>query len=253
MQLEDVLIRVNGKAITVADTLTYLKATGVFHDTICHLVETEAIKARAEAEKALPPEEVVHAFLESKRAHWGLVNAEQLHRFCRTNGVTHEQWLEISETECLWRHLLHRVVDPQAIAAHFTEHAEAMKTLAVSRIVVGEAALAERVAAEAKTEPARFGLLAREHSDEENTARAGGYLGIVKRGMLPESVEAELFQGAQGSVHGPYDEDGVYSIYHIDAIQGADLTPALREEIRGRLFRQWVRGALEACAFERPE
>ena len=40
MEMQDTLIIVNGRKITVADVLVYFKATGVFRDAVCRLASS---------------------------------------------------------------------------------------------------------------------------------------------------------------------------------------------------------------------
>ncbi len=243
MQLDDVLINVDNTSITVHDVITYLKVHGIFRNAVCRLVEAEVIRRKAE-ELGVFREDDFREFLQSKRRYWGLLRAEELHAFCQKNGITHEQWVNCSRDEFLRMVVRRHVITAKKIKEYFATNRDKLLTITVSRIMTSEPEKAKAVLQEAQKDPGKFPELAREHSIEENTRNAGGYLGTVRRGMLPPVVDAAVFAAERGDIIGPFEENGRWTVYHIDAVFCVELDAALKADITERLFQQWLRDAI---------
>ena len=93
-----------------------------------------------------------------------------------------------------------------------------------------------------------FSDLAKEASDDASTAAAGGELGLVGRGDLPESMEQALFALAEGEVSAPVVTDAGYHLVKLLAIQTREL-PAV-EESRDAIIADLEKRAAEVRAIE---
>lgn len=93
-----------------------------------------------------------------------------------------------------------------------------------------------------------FSDLAREASDDASTAAAGGELGLVGRGDLPESMEQALFALAEGEVSAPVVTDAGYHLVKLLAVQTREL-PAV-EESRDAIIADLEKRAAEVRAIE---
>lgn len=253
MELQDALIMVNGNRVTVADVLLQLKVTGVFRDEVCRLVENQVILEKAKELGVTVTDPELYDFAEAKRHHWGLTRAEDMNEYCRANGITMEHWEEVSRSELLRAKIRSKVVEEQAICDYFVSHREWMKTVSVSRIVCSEQAKADEITQLAKDGQEGFSDLARKHSKEVTTRVAGGFLGSVKRGMLPKKLDDAIFDAKVGDLIGPFGENGSWTVYRIDAIRDAELTDTLRREIAERIFAAWLQKAIDDTRFERPK
>ncbi len=93
-----------------------------------------------------------------------------------------------------------------------------------------------------------FADLAKDASDDASTASAGGELGLVGRGDLPESMEQALFALAEGEVSAPVVTDAGYHLVKLLAVQTREL-PAV-EESRDAIVADLKRRAAEVKAIE---
>lgn len=107
---------------------------------------------------------------------------------------------------------------------------------------------AERAAAKAKAEklfsdlkaaPAKFGELARQHSQDPGSAAGGGDLGSFTREMMVKPFADAVFSMRVGELRGPVESDFGYHLIRLDGIRPAVQTPmeTVREEIRTELSR----------------
>ncbi len=85
-----------------------------------------------------------------------------------------------------------------------------------------------------------FGVLARKHSDDADSAGRGGDLGTIRRGILPPELEAIVYALKPGEISGP-----VRTAYGYHLVKLIDYTPerrrpfeAVRKEIEQRLRRR---------------
>jgi hypothetical protein len=250
MKLTDVLIRVDGREITAEDVLVFLKANGIFRNTVCQLVELEVMKRRAADLGIGRDESAFEEYCHRKRRYWGILPTAAMHDFCRKNGITLEQWLEATRLEYIRDSVRGHVVSEEEVQAFFEKHREGLRTVTISRIVCEDEAAARKVLARAEAgEP--FADLARECSREGSTRVAGGYLGTVRRGALAPAVEAPVFAASAGEIVGPLFENGYWTLYRIDGIREPVLDETLRRDISDRLFRRWLQAAIGEVDFRR--
>jgi len=252
MDMQDTLIIVNGKKVKVADVLVQLKATGVFRDTVCRLVEMEVLQQKCVELGIEISEHEFYEFASSKRRFARLTRAEDMHAYCRANGITMEQWHQVAKNELIVMKIRAKVVQEKDIASYFGANREQMKTLSLSRMVSPDQATAKELK-DRVTAGENFYDLARRHSIEEHTRMAGGYLGTVRRKMLPQKVEDVLFSSKVDDVIGPLAEGPYWSVYKVDAIRDADLSGGLKKEISDQIFKEWMQRAIAASRFEKPK
>ena len=252
MQLQDVLIGVNGTQIKVEDVLIYLKVNGAFRDTVCRLVEMQVVTNKSKELGVEVSDAEMYEFAGAKRRYAGLSRAEDMHEYCRNHGITVEHWNQVARNELLLKKTRDMVVRPATILEYFNTHKDLMKTVSVSRIVSRDAAAASDLKDRAHTGGENFSDLARRHSVEENTRMAGGYFGSVRRGMLPPKVDTALFTAALNDVVGPFSENGQWTIYRINGMREPQLNEGVKKEISERLFKVWLQKSISESKFEKP-
>lgn len=251
MEMQDTLIIVNARRITVADVLVYFKATGVFRDAVCRLVELDAIRSKLPELGIEITDAEVFEFAAAKRRFAGLEHAEAMNEYCHKNGITMAQWLAVTADELMLRKVRAKVVAERDVVQYFNQNREALRTVALSRIVCRHEADAKLVARGALANES-FSELARHYSVEESTRQCGGYLGAVRRQMLPAAVDEKVFAARVNDILGPFWQNGYWSVYKIEAIREADLGNASKKEIADQLFKAWLTRAIAASRFEKP-
>lgn len=252
MDLLDTVIIVNGKEIKVETVLVYLKTNGAFKNGICHLVETEVIRDKSKELGIKITDEEFEEYAMAKRRYWGLTRAEDMNNHCKSMGINMEQWRFVNKNEMLRNKVRSKVVKEEDIVNFFTGKQDLFQTAALSRIVLLEKSLAEEVMKKVKTNVLEFSVAARRYSVEENTKIAGGYLGTMKPGMLPEPINKTVFSSRAQEIIGPFHENNHWSIYKIETMNHAKLVESLKKEISNRLFFNWLQQAITESKFEKP-
>jgi len=251
MEMTDTLIIVNGRKITVAEVLVYFKATGFFRDAVCRLVELDVIREKLPALDIGITDEELYEYAGAKRRFAGLEHAEAMNNYCHNNGITMAQWLAVTKDELMLRKVRAKVVAERDVADYFNRNREQMKAVALSRVVCRDEATAKGVRRRALANES-FSELARLFSVEEDTRQLGGFLGAVRRRMLPNAVDERVFAARPNAILGPFCEGGYWSVYKIEAIREAELTNTLKREIADGLFKAWLRQVIAEAKFEKP-
>ncbi len=240
MEMNDVLTAVNGKPISVGDVLVHLKTTGIFRKAIYDLIEREVIAYWSNEVGIEIEDSELHEYVTQRREGLGLADVTAVHEYCRWMGVTYDQWHAALEYE-LWRKkLMEHMYDADTVTTYYRANGAALKSATVSRLVVAELPDAERLARLARDDDHDFSGLARQHSIEENTRVAGGYIGAIKMGILPPEIDEAIFTAELNQVLGPFNQSGYWVLYKIDKIDYAELDESTRRQIAERLFGEWL-------------
>ena len=101
-------------------------------------------------------------------------------------------------------------------------------------------AKAEQLLQQVKQNPARFGELAKQNSQDTGSAANGGDLGVFGRGMMVKPFEDAVFALKQGEISGLVKSDFGYHIIRLIAIKPARVLPfdEVREAIVSKLRQQ---------------
>lgn len=240
MEITDILTSVNGKPITVEDVLIHLKACGTFRNAILELIELEVIESKAAELGITLSEDELYAYTENQRASMGLSDTLRMNEYCSLMGITMDQWYTTMEKDLLRIRLMERLIDQGDIEASFEGQKERLKTVSTSRIVCADQQMSEELSRLLNANPEEFSPLARKHSLEQNTRVAGGYVGNIQPGMLPEEIEERLFQAGEGELVGPLWQNGYWVLYRVEHITHQELNSTMTTQIRESLFQQWL-------------
>jgi peptidyl-prolyl cis-trans isomerase D len=99
---------------------------------------------------------------------------------------------------------------------------------------------AEDLAAQAKANPAKFGELARAHSQDPGSAPQGGELGSNPRGTMVKSFDDAVFAMKPGEIAGPVQSEFGYHVIKLNGVSAAATRPfdEVKAQIETDLRRQ---------------
>lgn len=109
---------------------------------------------------------------------------------------------------------------------------------------------AKELAEQARAPGADFAALAREHSADPGSTAAGGDLGWIEPGMMPEPFEQALFAMEEGEVSAPVKTDFGWHILQLRDIEGAADSGVSFEDARDELTRELVASARDRAYSE---
>lgn len=241
MNMDDVLTTVRGQKILVSDVVTRLKANGVFRRTIYELIEQYVIDLACEGAGLTVEDEDFLRRRERKKMMMGLSDPLALNTYMKANGLTYDAMESYLHHAVMRDVLKESLVTEDLTVATFKRRERDFASVKLARIVVSSRKEADKLLRAARTSTCDFGELARDASAEGSTRFTNGYLGEVRRGMLPTEVDAAVFAAVPGDVVGPFQESGLWSLYKICDIHRPELTDSLRAYLHDQIFDEWLR------------
>ena len=246
----------SGEAVSLRRALRLLKLDfsdaarppGEWAERVVESVVLEQVAAGAGLE---PVEaEVQPLLMDDFRRERQLHATEDTERYLARRGCTADDFWD-AMTLCWKERALRRRYAEEAAEPYFRQHVATYDAALLSELVVEEEDLARELALQVREEGADFGRLARRFSTAESRDRAG-FLGEVRRTTLRAAEAAAVFGGAPQAVVGPYPQRRQYRLLQVHEVRRGVLTPAIRAENRGPLWREWVERQVRAAAAEAP-
>ncbi|MBI1321196.1 MAG: hypothetical protein GC168_19905 [Candidatus Hydrogenedens sp.] len=241
MNVESVVTTVKGEKIRVTDVMVHLKIKGTFRSAIYELIEQKVIQLTMVELGLIIPEEELDRRAASARAALGIEDADYFKRYLSFYGVSADQWREYIHREAACEYLKQHLVTPRKVTEYFRRDPLRFASVSIARIVCRAHEEAARVLDAIAENRQDFVELARLFSADESTRLSGGFIGNVKRGMLPAEVEQQAFECTDNQVIGPFRETALWTIYKIYSVNVPKLSDALKNVIRDQLFSEWLR------------
>jgi len=192
-------------------------------------------------------QEAANAFRERNN----LLKAQDAIQWLEVRGVTVSEWQGWLEEQELIAKFKKAVFEPK-VDTFFAEHKLDFDHATIGRIAAPSESLANELLLQIREEGAVFEEVARKHSVEKSTKDVGGYVGRVTRRDLVAAASSAVFGGKEGSVHGPFKAGKDYHIFRVIALHPATLDDATREQIKSRMFKEWLANARAKAAIEIP-
>jgi putative peptide maturation system protein len=237
-QLSDyVAAEVNGETIRLHDVV---RAAKVLQKTeFLEYAEAAAIFRQAALEHGITvTDEELQQAADEYRAERGLEEVAD------TEAWLAKRHLSLSDLEAVLRDMclqskLQGAMFNGKVDAHFAQNQVDYESATISRIVVGDEALANELAMQIRDDDADFYAAARKHSTEAETRRSGGYVGTVRRGDLSGAEQSAVFGAPAGTVVGPIRGRKDWRLIKVEELHPAALDADTRETIQRELFGQW--------------
>jgi peptidylprolyl isomerase len=245
------LVKIDGKAIELADLVRALRLSGQFDTLVEQFVRDHlTVEAARKAGIRVSEQEVQERADQFRRVR-------RLHRATDTNKYLDAIHVTLDEfeafiTDSLYREkMLERVCNDQAAESYFKLNLPKFESIEVSQIVLDSEGKAKEMVSVLTDDPDSFEEMAREHSIAD-TRGAGGRIGKVMRGSLRTEVEAKVFNAAVGDVLGPFvsPDRTVFEIFRVDARRAGTLDEATRTEVKRILREEWLRARAQEHKIE---
>jgi hypothetical protein len=241
MELGTAVTTVKGDAITVEDVILHLKAKGTFRTAIYEIIEQRVVEYKLREYDVTLAQAEIDERVQARRTTLGLWDEAAFAAYLKHFGLARDQWLETISAEMRRERLRDVIVTKELVQNYYRQNSSRFTSISVARIACRTKADAERALAAATDSLADFVELARQYSVDENTRFSGGYIGNLKRGMLPSEVDERAFACRDDGVIGPFNENGMWTIYKIYSRTVTKLNEALAKQIKDVIFEEWLR------------
>ena len=241
MELGTAVTTVKGDPITVADVILHLKAKGTFRTAIYEIIEQRVIEYKLREHAVTLPQADIDERVQTRRTALGLWDEAAFASYLKHFGLAKEQWLETISAEMRRERLRDAVVTKDLVQNYYRQNSARFTSVSIARIACRTRADAERALAAVGARQADFVELARTYSVDDNTRLSGGYIGNLKRGMLPAEVDERAFACGENEIIGPFSENGLWTIYKVYSRTVTKLNDALTKQIKDHIFEEWLR------------
>ena len=187
------VVKIDGKAIDLAEFVQVLKLTGQFEALLEQFVRDRLAALGARKAGIQVSEAEIQERADQFRRVRGLHRASDTNKYLDAMRVSVEEFEAFITNSVYQEKMLGKVCSEQAVLGYFKLNSPKFDSIEVSHIVLDSEAKAKEMIAVLRDDPDSFEEMAREHSIAE-TREKGGLIGKVLRGSLRSDVEAKVFR-----------------------------------------------------------
>ncbi|HEX2029032.1 MAG TPA: peptidylprolyl isomerase [Nitriliruptorales bacterium] len=235
----------------------YGQVQQIQRDTLAQLIQDEIVaQAATELGIDVSDQQVEERFQDFAREFEGEEGLrEEIRRRGRTEADVRGQIAALERRQLLEEHFSEQdEVDAAEVRAAYRERLESQYTVAnVAHILVEERADARRIIDQLRA-GADFAQLAREHSQDQASARNAGSLGENPRGTFVEEFDAAVWNAEPGEIVGPVQTRFGFHVIRVDALRELpfqEVEQSLRQELAQQASREaldtWLSEALASA------
>ena len=244
------LLKIENKPVTNNHVVVRLKAKGEYKKALSEGMIYTAIKIYAEKNNISISDEELQSYADKKRKELGLFSTAETEKYLSSLGISIDQWADNIEEELLKKKVKEKVITEDVINSYYNENKLRFMCVPLHKIIVKDKAMVEEIKLQIEDEDEEFEALAKKYSLDKNTAASGGYMGVIQRGHLPVEIESQIFAAQENEILGPFQEDGMYSIYKTGKVVNPELDSTMKENITAGLFDLWTNNLLGSLKIE---
>jgi parvulin-like peptidyl-prolyl isomerase len=163
----------------------------------------------------------------------------------RSKKLTPEEFQATIYRSLLTEKLKYQLFQPQ-LESEFMRCKPLFDQVEFSRILVRQQEQAEEIYFQLRDGEATFPKLASLYSEGEER-HTQGWVGPLRLYQLPQTIARIIYQDmGQGQVYPPVQVGSVYWIIRIERFAAARFTQVIQEELRNRLFEEWLKRKAKA-------
>lgn len=230
-------ITIDDREISLKQALGYLRASGDLQQFMTRILRQYAIERELEnrTDLEVDPSRVEQAIVDFRLQN-NLVPAERFDKWLQSQGLTYSTFRE-QITSGLKIESLKQEVTASKCEEFFNKNQAKFEQAVLSRIVVGEPALAEDLKRQLD-DGAAFETLVKEHSTTGDRV-FNGMMGAVSIGQLPEPLRVALDGAEPGDIVGPVEFERRYSLLRLEQRLPVSLEGQVKQNLQNQFFEQW--------------
>lgn len=243
-----IVARIDQEAISAEEFVRLLKLQGKLDSLLEKvLIDKLLVHAAKTAEIKISAEEVQDRVDQFRRVN-NLHRAQDTIEYLDNIEISVDKLEEFIVEMISKEKMRESIMDNAAIDHFYKHHYPSFERIGLSHITLDSIAKAQEIAAILEEEPESFTDLAREHSLSDDTRENGGYLGKIPRGVLPQEIEAKIFNANIGDVIGPFPVEGQskFEIFRLIEKHVPEMNEKTVSEIKEKLFQKWLADQIES-------
>lgn len=195
-------------------------------------------EAAAEREIIVTPEEI-QTEVDRVRHEMRLEKASDTLTWLESQMITPEDW-EAGIRDRLLGKKLSESLFSQDVEKFFAQNRLNYEQVSIYQIIVEDEKVAQELFYQIEEQEISFYEAAHFYDLDEERRRRCGYGGKLYRRQLAPDLASAVFGAALGELIGPMDTEQGYRLLMVEEFLPAELTPAIRQEITNRMFREWL-------------
>lgn len=235
------ILKIDDKTYTAEDLLTYLKLNNqydeVLDDFVRHKVSALAAKKKG---VSISTGELQNGSDDFRRL-MGLHRAKEAMDWLENQKLNLEDLEVFLEEQLCKKKVIDEITADDKIEEYFKLNSPKYDEVTLKSIIVDSKDKANELLASLEDDPADFDGFVTEHSLDDDTKNTGGLLPSVRRGTLPDEIEAKVFNAEAGSLTGPFQLDGedLYQLLKVVEVKPAALNESVQAEIGETIYDDW--------------
>jgi parvulin-like peptidyl-prolyl isomerase len=233
------MINFKGKILQAEEIVLALKKETHLKE-VCRKIACQKIIEKAVEERGICiTSEEIQAEADLMRYENRLFRASDTHAWLSDQLITADEWEAGIRDRLLAKKLSHYLF-AQEVEKFFAANQLDFDQIILYRIVVPYEKLAQEILYEIQEGEVSFYEAAHMYDVEQERQYGCGYEGKFYRWSLKPDLAALVFSAAPGNVIGPLLIDQASHLLMVEEFIPAELTPALRQEILSRMFKEWL-------------
>ncbi|MCC3404780.1 MAG: peptidylprolyl isomerase [Microcoleus sp. PH2017_10_PVI_O_A] len=239
-------LKVNNQSISLSQAIGYLKASGKFGLFLAeilrqHILEHELKEVEAIDIDVAELEQAIVNFRIEKQ----LLDGQIFQNWLAKNGIGYGEFRQGVTNDLKLEKLKAKIGEPK-LEEYFKAQKPFFDRVVISRIIVSDRELANKLKEEILTEKKTFETLAKEYSFTDDRI-FNGMMGAVSRGTLPDILKERVDFAQAGEIIGPIEIEGRYGLFRVEQFLDASLEDGkLKQELQNQLFEQWLQEKLQS-------
>lgn len=239
-------LKVNGDTIDIRTALQWQLIAGN-QDFARETIKNAVIVQNAAKKGLKASQEDMQNVLDEMRYAMGLESAEAMNQWLKERALDLDAMQGFCEITALRNKMRAGVTEAQ-IQERYAEVQTKSETVELYAVFASSDDKAKEIKAQAE-EGESFLQLARDNSNDADSARQGGFIGATSRGELAGEVEAAVFGGKAGDIIGPFKTEDGYAVYMIGKRHKPTLDEA-RFGLREAIFEESIHELAEKADVE---
>lgn len=232
-------VNVVERSIIPNDIIDFLKKEMRFQEVTQGILFQKIIDRVARERSLEVSDAEIQARADEFRLQHRLEKASDTLAWLRDRGISIEDW-ERGIRDRLLAEKLARALFDDDLEKIFTENRTQFDRVLLYQIVVPYEKVARELFYQIDEQEISFYQAAHLYDIDERRRLYCGFEGEVTRSSLPPVLASAVFGARIGEVLGPVHTERGYHLLLVEASIPAELTPQVRQELRDRLFQQWL-------------
>lgn len=236
-------LTIDNETISVSKFVNYLRKAGSLTRILGEFLRQYVLEKELKTRDNIQVEEsLISSAIGKFLGEHKLTDPNRFNKWLKENGLSYEEFKNQIALS-LKADLLKLEITESQLEAYFLEKQSLFDRVVLSRIILPNAEIANKIWQQLQADTSAFEALAREHSVTEDRI-VNGMMGPIKRSTLPEVLRKEMDRLQPGDIIGPFNIDDRYCIFRFEQSLPASLEGPVKQELQNQLFEKWLQGRI---------